>query len=189
MENRRQARLEQKEKDLTKKVNTAREAEIGSLLFTGITAGCAVVATLMGATAGLVSDAVMDHTAKGIYERDDFQAHAREKANALTEQLTKGEISYLDFKRQYDAIYSTGEVIRYSETAGDEKLTSIVEDYNESQEMMDTLFTKGLPGFFGMGLVGVGGLAVTEAIRKKYELKLALARKQLEEEKGVELAD
>lgn len=189
MESRRQQRLEKKEQVLEKKANSAREAEIGTLVFTGVTAGCAVVATLMGATAGLVSDAVMDYTAQGVYENDSFQAHAREKAKELTDKLTRGEISYQEFKKQYEAIYSTGEVIRYSKTAGDEKLTSVVEDYNESQDMMDTMFTKAVPGFLGLGVVGVGGLAVTEAIRKKYELKLALAKKQLEDEKAVELVD
>ncbi len=189
MENRRQQRLEQKEKTLEKKVNNAKEAEYSSLLFTGVTAGCAIVATIMGATAGIVSEGVMEHIAKGVYERDDFQAHARAKVNALTEQLTNGEISYLEFKRQYEAIYSTGEVVRFSETANDEKLTSVVEDYNESQEMMDTMFYKGVPSILGMSVAGVGGYAVADAIKRKYEMKLALAKKQREEENSSELAD
>ncbi len=189
MENRRQQRLAQKEKAMEKKANNARDAELSSLLFTGLTAGCVVITTVMGAAAGLVSEGVMDYTAKGVYERDDFQAYAREKEKVLTEQLTKGEISYSEFKKQYEAIYSTGEVIRFSETAEDEKLTSVVEDYNESQDMMKTLFFKGVPTFGGMALTGVAGYAVADAIRKKYEMKLALAKKQLEEEKASELAD
>ena len=189
MENKRKARLEANVAGAEKKVNRAKDAEFASLLITGMTAGCAIIATLMGTTAGLVSEGVMEHTATGVYARDDFQAYAREKANALTEKFTKGEISYTEFKQQYDAIYSKGEVIEFSKTAGDEELTSMVDSYNESQEMMNTLFHKGVPVFGGAALAGIGALGASEYFRKKYEKRLLEAKTKMEEENAAELAD
>lgn len=181
--------LQEQAMDLNKKVDRAKDVEYGALLLAGITAGAAVVASAMGGTAALVADLSIDNTSQAVYERDDFQAYARERARQLTDSFTRGEIGYTEYRAQYDAIYSQREVIRFSETAGDKKLSTTIDGYKKTKDMADTLFNKGIPTFGAGAVASMAGLAVTDAIRKKYELKLALAKKEIMGESETELAD
>ena len=152
-------------KSAEKKKTTFAEGLVeAGLMFGGITLGMALMASLMGGAAEVVSNISMNHTAETIFASEDYQLAIRDEQYRLVDELTAGKISIEEYNEAVNNLKTIEGVIEYSKTASDEELASIVKSYEESQEMADTMFKKGVPTFaagtaIGAGITGVGVLA------------------------------
>lgn len=156
-----------------KKTSFAEGLTEAGLMFGGITLGMALMASLIGGTAEVVSNLSMNHTAQTIFASEDYQLAIRDEQYRLLDELTAGKISVDEYNEAVNNLRTIESVIEYSKTASNEELASIVKSYEESQEMADTLFKKGVPTFaagtaIGAGVAGVGALAS----KKKKEKEL-----------------
>ena len=156
--------------------------DCGILLF-GMTAGATAIATLMGGTAAIVSDATMSYTAQGLYENDSYQESIREREKQLTDDWINGRIDYVEYKAKIEKLYSVDEVINYSKTANDEKLTNTVESYLETKDFQKTMFTKAVPTFATPAVAGITAAVIAGKSRRKLQDQLtALQGQETEEE-------
>ena len=145
------------------------------LIAGGITLGMALMASLMGGAAELVSNLSMNHTAQVVFASEDYQLAIRNEQYRLLDELTAGKISVEEYNEAVNNLKTIEGVIEYSKTASDEELASIVKSYEESQEMADTMFKKGVPTFaagtaISAGITGVG-MAASKSKKKKEESK------------------
>lgn len=168
---------EKEQGKIRKKIRILNDIFEGTALFGGIVGGFAAVALLMGGAAELTSNITMQAKAQEIYESSGYQIFAEEGLNQLDQKLAAGEIGQKEYNEGVDALYSIPEVIRYAETATDEELLSFMESYNESKELSNAVFTKGLPIFGTTSAVCLAGAAVAAKSSKK-------ARKEFEEAGG-----
>ncbi len=157
-----------------KKTSFAEGLTEAGLMFGGITLGMVLMATLMGGASEVVSNLSMNHTAETIFASEDYQLAIRDEQYRLVDELTAGKISVEEYNEAVNNLKTIEGVIEYSKTASDEELASIVKSYQESQEMVDTMFKKGVPTFaagtaIGAGIAGVG--VVAEKAKKKKESK------------------
>ena len=173
---------EVKEAKLQKKFNMAQNAFDAGVLVSGITVTATVVSLLMGGSAAIVSDLTMNHTAQGVYEQDAYHASIRERERQLTDDLINGKIGYEDFKAAHAKLYSVEEIINYSKTANDEKLTNVVKGYQETKDMQYTMFNKALPTFGTPTLAGAAVAFVAAKKMKKYRDELDEAQEQMDNE-------
>lgn len=155
---------EMKENKENKKTSFAEGLTEAGLIFGGITLGMALMASLMGGTAEVVSNLSMNHTAQTIFASEDYQLAIRDEQYRLVDELTSGKISIDEYNEAVNNLRTIESVIEYSKTASDEELAAIVKSYEESQKMADTMFKKGVPTFaagtaIGAGITGVGVLA------------------------------
>ena len=156
-----------------KKSTFAEGLTEAGLIFGGITLGMALTASLMGGTAEVVSNLSMNHTAQTIFASEDYQLAIRDEQYKLVDELVAGNITVEEYSEGMKNLKSIERVIEYSKTASNEELASMVKSYQESQEMADTLFKKGIPTFaagtaIGAGVAGIGALAS----KKKKEKEL-----------------
>ena len=177
--------LEEREIKAQKKFNAADAAIDAGLIVFGMTAGMAAIATLIGGTAAVVADTTMAYTAQGIYENDAFQASIREREQQLTDNWLSGKIDYNEYKAGLNKLYSVEEVISYSKTAEDKKLTGIVESYIESKDLQKTMFTKAVPTFATPAVAGLATALVAGKARKKYQDEVVA----IQDEMAAEMAD
>ena len=168
---------EKEQRKLKKKIRILNDIFEGTALFGGIVGGFAAVALLMGGAAELTANITMEQKAQEVYASSEYQAVANEGLSQLDKKLVAGEISYDEYKEGVDALYSIPEVIKYAETASDEELASFMEGYNESKELSEGVFTRGLPVFGTMAAVSLAGAAVASKSSKK-------AKKEFEEAGG-----
>ena len=55
------------------------------------------------------------------------------------------------------------------------ELSTTIDSYKKTKDMADTLFNKGIPTFGAGAVASMAGLAVTDAIRKKYDENLKIS--------------
>ncbi len=181
MESRRQARFENKQNELVNKIVAAKGVE----MMAGIAAAGFTVATIAtacsGASTGVMATKKFNAVASGIYESDKFYDFARAKEKALFDQLTSGEISYDEFKKQHAAIYTTQGVIEYSKTAKDESLSSAVAEYNKQWDDSISTLNEVMPTCLVTAIASGTVCATAEIIRKRNERKLDVVEEQLSE--------
>lgn len=159
--------------------NTLKDAGI---IMGGITAGAALVASLMGGSAAIVTEISNNTTLPAIYESDSYHASVRERERKLTDDLVNGNISYQDFKVALDKLYSIEEVVEYSKNTKDKEITSFVESYVKTKDMKETMFEKAVPLFLTNTVVGATIAVVAGKKRNKYMKQYEECGKELKEE-------
>lgn len=171
-----------KESKQIKKVQRSNDLFEALTLFGGITCAFAIVAALMGGAAELTANLTMNEKAQEVYASEAFQSATKEKLDKLSDELVAGKISIEEYNAACDALYSPESIINFSKTAGDKDLTGFVESYNESKDLAEKTFTKGLPIFAGTtAIAAVGaGMAHSTAKKRKKELDEITAEAQPE---------
>lgn len=159
--------------------NTLKDA---GMIMGGITAGAALVASLMGGSAAIVTEISDNTTLPAIYESDSYHASIRERERKLTDDLVNGNISYQDFKVALDKLYSIEEVVEYSKNTKDKEITSFVESYVKTKDMKETMFEKAVPLFLTNTVAGATIAVVAGKKRNKYMKQYEECGKELKEE-------
>ena len=173
-------KLEQAEAE--KNFSLANTLKDAGIIMGGITAGAALVASLMGGSAAIVTEISDNTTLPAIYESDSYHASVRERERKLTDDLVNGNISYQDFKVALDKLYSIEEVVEYSKNTKDKEITSFVESYVKTKDMKETMFEKAVPLFLTNTVVGATIAVVAGKKRNKYMKQYEECGKELKEE-------
>ena len=173
---------ENKQKRLKKLIDTLDGIFECSTMFGGFIASFAIIALLLGGASELTSNITMNQKAQEIYKSAEYQAIANEGLAQLDKKLNAGEIGQKEYSEGIEALYSIPEVIRFAENANDTELSSFIENYKESQELSEAVFTRGLPFFGSMSVVGIAGATVSGISSRKARKKLEETDGSLEEE-------
>ena len=186
MESRRKARLNQKKEDLQKKVGRAVTTEvIGG--FTSLACGVGMVMCALGGSTGVIAaDGEMERIAKSIVETDEYQTYIQEKKNELLDKFSNGEISYAEFKAEYEKLYTKDGVIEFAKVSEHPLLTEKVEEYHKQRNEGRELANGALYMLAG-ATIGCATTGTAEFIKRKYNSKLSDVVNELEDNK--EMAD
>ena len=160
---------------LKKKSERAYQASYAGVLLAGIFGGCLVFSGLMGGVAHLTADASMNYSVKEVYDSKEFQQSIEERLYQLADDYNAGRISAEEYNAGFNELYSIAEVVEYSKTANDEELKTLVDSYESTKEMGETMFTRAVPWFSGMTAASAGAYAVANAFDKKYKREAKLA--------------
>lgn len=168
---------EKEQRRLKKKMRILNDIFEGSALFGGILGAFAVVALLMGGAAEVTANITMNEKAEAIYASAEYQAVANEGLGQLDKKLADGEINQQQYAEGVDALYSIPEIIKFAENANDKELNDFIDSYNESKELSEGVFQRGLPILGTMSAISLAGAAVAGKSAKK-------SRKEFEEAGG-----
>ena len=167
----------------TKKSINVTES-IGEVLVGG---GCmftaaALVALMMGGVGEVVGGVSMIKTTREKTKTQEFQEFASAKKQELLQKFSSGEISYEEFKKEYENVDGTSGLREFAQTNNDKELNKFFDAYDKTKDFTNVTVGQGFTRLGAVGLSGLGLGAVAYTAAKSQRKKLENLRKKKDEE-------
>ena len=154
---------------LEKNRNVANEVNLGTAMFAGISAGMVAIAGIMGGAAEISTTIGMNHLTAEVREMGSYM----DERNALMDKFTQGQISKAEFDAGIKALDSRESMLSHAKASGNERVATLAESIESTDEMGDTLLKLGVPRMSAVMLApGAAAWTVSEMIKRKYDRKL-----------------
>ena len=152
-----------------KQKHIASEVNLGAAMFAGISAGMVAIAGVMGGAAELSTTIGMNNIAGEVREMGSYM----EERNSIIDSFTTGQITKAEYDARLKALDSKESILSHAKTSGDEKMVTLAQSIEESDEMGDTLLKLGVPRMSAVMLaLGAAAWTVSEMLKRKYDRKL-----------------
>ena len=152
-----------------KQKHIASEVNLGAAMFAGISAGMVAIAGVMGGAAELSTTIGMNNIAGEVREMGSYM----EERNSIIDSFTTGQITKAEYDARLKALDSKESILSHAKTSGDEKMVTLAQSIEESDEMGDTLLKLGVPRMSAVMLApGAAAWTVSEMLKRKYDRKL-----------------
>ena len=164
--------LEEQIKVLKSKKNDAAFLSAVSLLISGGLSLSTVAIAAAGGITSLINDEIFNNVAKDFMQTEEFQVSIRDRRNQLIDDLSNGKISYEEFKKLYEGLETSEEVIAYSDNNPEnEELAKSVRNYRGVARVGDDMLIMS-PLVLGSTIVGFASAVGFDKLKSYYNKKL-----------------
>ena len=138
-------------------------------MFAGISAGMVAIAGVMGGAAELSTTIGMNNVAAEVREMGSYM----EERNSIIDSFTAGQITKAEYDARLKALDSKESILSHAKASGDERVVTLAQSIEETDEMGDTLLKLGVPRMSAVMLApGAAAWTVSEMLKRKYDRKL-----------------